>query len=583
MTSEAHAAFRFGEYELDVSAYELRRCGHPVRMERHPLDLLMFLVEHRGELVERAEIVQRLWGPDVFVDVDTGVNTAIGKVRQALRDKPEKPHFLETVSGKGYRFIARVEVVARNGEEPRPLTRIAVLPFETLGGGPEHEYLADGLTEETIALLGRVEPEHISVIGRTSVMAYKRTTKALSEIGRELQATYIVESSIRTEGEHWRIICKLIRAHDQSQIWSASYDSQPQSMLAFQRELSATIAEQIRVRLSPERLSVWAQRQTTDAEAYDLYLRGRFFWNQLTPPTNRRAIEYYGRATERDPEYALAWSGLADAYAASPINSDASGLEVWPRVREAVAAALRAAPRLSEVQTSLGFLKFWLDWDWPGAEAAFRDAIVLDRSYPLAHRYLGIVLSHMGRHAEARVSLRRTRELDPLNTMHHALSAFTEFQARDYAAAVQFAQQAIVIDPQFWIGYYQLGQAYMELGQHDLALEALHSAGRFVGGNSKTLSMRGYLSARLGRHEEAREVLRTLHAIARERYVPPYTIALVHAGLGDVDAVFDWLERAYEARDVHLVFPPMDPKWDPFRGDPRFIALMGRCGFVTEV
>jgi tetratricopeptide (TPR) repeat protein len=290
-------------------------------------------------------------------------------------------------------------------------------------------------------------------------------------------------------------------------------------------------------------------------------------------------VGYYARATELDPEYALAWSGLADAYAASPINGDAPPLDMWPRAREAAAHAVGAGPDLAEPQTSLGIVNFFFNWDWAAAEKAFRKAIALDFSYSLAHRILGIALSHMRRHEEARSALRCARELEPLDVAHHALSAQVAFNARDYLAAVEFARQATVIGPGFWIGYFQLGQAYEQLDNCDLALAALQKAGQFSGGNSKVIALRGYVFAKLGRAQEAREVLVTLQALSRERYVPPYAMALVHAGLNQGDAALEWLERAYEAHDVHMIFVPVDPKWDAFRTDARFVALLSRCDF----
>jgi tetratricopeptide (TPR) repeat protein len=412
-------------------------------------------------------------------------------------------------------------------------------------------------------------------------MAYKRTTKTVAEIGRELDAAYLIESSLRAEGERLRITCKLIRVRDQVQVWSESYDSEPRSLLTFQRELSGAISQQVRLRLSPDRLKGLARRQTQNAEAHDLYLRGRHFWNQLTPATTKRALEYYARATALDSEYALAWSGLADAFSASPINGDTPPLVAAPRAREAAAHAVNAEPKLAEAQTSLGLVKFWFDWDWASAETAFRNVSAIDPSYPFVHRMLGILLAHMGRHDEAKAAIRRARELDPLVAVEHALSAQVAFVAQDYAAAVQFARQSIVVDPEFWIGLFQLGQAYVELGESELALDALNNAGRFSGGNSKVISLRGYLFAKLGRTNEALQVLNTLEAIARDRYVPPYAMAQVHLGLRHWDRALEWLERACDVRDVHLVLLPADPKWDPVRGDARFVALLKRCGFTT--
>jgi DNA-binding winged helix-turn-helix (wHTH) protein/tetratricopeptide (TPR) repeat protein len=579
--SDRLEVYEFGEFRIDTGKRLLLRAGGPVPVTPKVFDTLAFLVKRPGEMLRKEELMRAIW-PDTVVE-ENNLNQHISTLRRILGEGQGENRYIATLPGRGYRFIAEVEVVS-DGQSgvPCPVT-IAVLPFENLGAGPEREYLADGLTEETIAALGRIDPDHFGVIGRTSVMSYKRTTKSLADIGRELHAAYLIESSLREEGGRFRITSKLIRVCDQLQIWSAVYDSEPSSMLAFQRELSIAIAEQIRLRLSPERLRALAKRQTRNPEAYDLYLRGRHFWNQLTGPTTRRAVEYFLRATALDPKYALAWSGLADAYSSSPVHADAVPLVVWPKAREAVSEAVGAEPGLAEVQTSLGFLKFWLDWDWPGAEAAFRKAIELDRAYPLAHRGLGVVLSHMCRPGEAQSAMRRARELDPLYVMHQSLSSQIAFAAREYSAAVAFARQAMVVDPLFWIAQLHLAQVYVELGDNELALDALNQAGKLSGGNTKTISLRGYLLAKMQRTGEAQEVLQTLEAISRERYVSPYALALVHAGLKQPDLAFEWLERSYQDRDVHLVFLPVDPKWDSLRGDGRFQALLQRCHFSAAV
>jgi TolB-like protein/DNA-binding winged helix-turn-helix (wHTH) protein/Tfp pilus assembly protein PilF len=638
-TSGSGATYRFGDFSLDVGRYELRHNGRPVRLERQPMDLLILMVERRSELVSRSEIIDRLWGKDVFVDVETGIHTAVRKIRQVLRDSPEAPSFIETVSGKGYRFIAAVDVapsssgsltpqdpavvvprdtpgLAQAAPSPaRPirgsrraplmiagsavaamavlaiwawpgadragsLVTVAVLPFENLSGNPDSEYLADGLTEETIASLGQIDPDRVSVVSRTSVMAYKRTNRSASDIGRELDADYLLEGSIREETGRLRITANLIRVSDQVQLWSQSYNRAPTSMLGFQQELSAALAEQIQFRLSPDRLEALSRRQPRNADAYDLYLRGQTFANLRTPSTTEKAVEYFRRATALDPEYALAWSGLAMAYAASPVNGDADPLKVWPRASAAAGQAVRADPALAEAQFASGYLNWMFEWNWPAAEAEFRRAVDLDPRNAQAHWVLGHSLSQMGRHSEAIPMMRRARELEPLNAMAHALSSQVAFQARDYPAALNHASQALALDPEFWVGHMMRGQAYEQLGRDESALEALTTASRFSGTNSKAMSLRGYVLGKLRRVEEARHVAATLESTSHTRYIPPYALALVHAGLGNREAVFEWLARALTTRDVHLIYLPVDPKWDAYVTDPRFQDLLARCDFL---
>ena len=661
-TSSSPDTFRFRDFELDVPAYELRRQGRPVKIGRQAMDVLILLVERRRQLVSRTDIVDRLWGKDVFVDVETGVNTAISKVRQALRDSADAPAFVETVAGKGYRFIAAVEVVphaadvgptvstldsrpvlglgpvlvttpgprddveaagpapsphraaVRDGGPASPRRRaigtplligllaagvvggfvvrrwvsradsatrvsLAILPFENLGSDPDRAYLAAGLTEETSAVLGQIDPDRLSVKGRT--LGYKGTTKTAVEIGQELSVDYLLASAIRAEGDQLRVTATLIRVADQEHVWSQSYDREAKSLLMLQQELSAAIAEQVRIRLSPDRVNGVARRQTQNADAYNAYLRARYFEGRRTAAMNAQAIQQYEQALALDPNYALAWSGLALVYAAGTINADAPPLELGPRARDAAEHALRANANLAEVQTAVGYVHWLLDWDWNAAETALRHAIRLDSSNAKAYMHLGHVLSQAGRRDEAESAMRRARELEPLEVVTVALSAQVAFQSRDYRAAVEHARRAVFMESSFWIGSMQLAQAYEQEGETELALTALTDAARFSGGNSKTSSLRGYILAKTGRTAEAQAVLTQLEGNAQERYVPPFAMALIHAGLGERDAVFEWLAKAYAARDVHLMFLPVDPKWDPYRADSRFVALLNRCGFKS--
>lgn len=455
---------------------------------------------------------------------------------------------------------------------------LVVLPFENLSSDPEQDYFSDGLTEETISYLGRINPERMGVIARTTSMAYKRTQKSIHEIGAELKVDYVLESSVRRENNRVRIASQLIRVDDQTHIWASVYERELTGVLAIQNELGTDIARQVLSHIAKEQPSA-LEAPAANPEAYDLYLRGRYFWNQLSPLTTRRAMDFFSRATALDPNHALAWSGIADSYAASPINGDAAPLQVWEPGREAAKRAIESAPDLAETQTSFGFVKFWLDWDWDAAEGAFRRAIVLNPSYPMAHRMLGIILSHLNEPEESLAAAQRARELDPLNPTQYALSSQIAFAAREFDLAVTFAQQAVAIDPEFWIPHMQLGQAYEQLDKLDAAMDELVRAQHLSGGNSKPISLRGFTLARMGRVKEAEDVLSTIETASRSRYVPPYAFALIHAGLSRYDIAMHWLQRAIEVHDVHLAFLTCDPKWDSCRNEPAFQDVVERCAF----
>ena len=607
--------FRFGEFELDLGAHQLRMRGEPVRLERRPLELLILLVSQHGKLVPRDEIIRNLWPGKVVIDFDTGLNTLVRKVRHALGDSPERPTYIETVAGLGYRFIGPVDVPAADAVAvsattasrrwPRglvytvilvlavtaaltawrlvnresPPISIAVLPFENLTGNDQFNYLAAGLAEETIASLARAELQNLRMIGQISGQAYAASSKPVPQIGRELGVDFVVASSLRAELSRIRVTSRLVRVSDNVQLWTATFDRELTSVLGLQRELSIAIAEQVRLRLSPDVSAAIERRQTLNPQAYDYYLRGRYEWSLLTPASSRRALGHFEDAIGEDPKYALAWAGMAQVLSTSPITGDMEPSVVRARAREAVENAIEFGADLPEVQYSLGYFKYFLDFDWPGAEAAFRRAVTLDPNSAIAHLMLGHVLSQTGKQAEAREMARRSRELDPLFSHTFALSAQIAFQARDFGSALEFARQAVAINPEGWIGYVNLGQVLAELGRFDEALIALDLSDRYSDGNSKAVAFRGNVLARQGRREEASAVAAKLESLQHSRYVPPYAIAMVYAGLGERDLIYQWLDAACDVRDVHLVFLPVDPRWDDYRGDLRFQSVMDRCPF----
>jgi len=476
--------------------------------------------------------------------------------------------------------VVAVMLVYRSSRLQSQTISIAVLPFSSERDGND-QYIVDGISDDTIASLGQIDPPHLRVIARDSVEAAQRASPRAKDLAAALGVNYIVQGRVAVQDDRVRITTALVRGEDGGEIWSATYDRGRTELRGLQRELSREIARRVRLEVAPERLARLDRRQTANATAYDAYLQARYFENQRNRESVSRAIQYYQQAVALDPDYALAWAALSFTYAASAINSDADPREVTPRARQAARNAVRANAELPETQFAAGYVQWLLDWDWQEAESAFRRAITLDASHVAAHRTLGHVLSQMGAHSAAALAMEQTRTLDPLSPLTYALSAQVAYQARDDAAALTFAKRATLVDSRFWIGHMQLSQAYAQTGGTDVALETLMDAARFSGGeNSKTISLRGYIMASLGRTVEAREALQALSALARERYVPPYAFALVHGGLGDRDAVFDWLNRAFEGRDVNLIFLAVDPKWDPFRTDERFKALLERCHFA---
>ena len=450
-----------------------------------------------------------------------------------------------------------------------------------IDGDPNSDYLGDGLADETIATLGQIDPIGLVVIGRTSMMRYKATTMSPADIGRELDADYLLESSIRTEHDRLRVITGLVRARNQVQIWSHSFDRELTGVLELQKELSAGIAERIRSRLALRSVVGGERHPTTNPRAYDCYLRALFAERQRTPPSNAASIRLFEEATALDPNFALAWSGLSGIYHASGINGDGDPRVIAPRARDAATRAVLANPQLAEAQIAIAWVRFWFDWDWAAAESTLRRALALDPWCAAALRMLSFLGSIIGRDADALAATRRSVDHDPLNPINHCVASEVAFRRRDHDGAASHAERSLDLDSQFWIGYMLAAQAYERLGRYDRALERLANAQRLSGNNSKTISLRGYILARIGLTHEARAALEDLAITAATTYVPPYAAALIHAGLGDRKATFEWLERAYAVRDIHLVLLRIDPKWDPYRRDPRLESLLARCGFTA--
>jgi TolB-like protein/tetratricopeptide (TPR) repeat protein len=429
--------------------------------------------------------------------------------------------FVETISGKGYRFVAPVTIADSRPHAPATeCISVAVLPFENLTGDPNQEYLSDGLTEETIAALGNLAPERLTVIARTSVMRYKRTRKTAREIAGEIGVDYLLESTFRRDEQAVRITARLVRARDQAQVWSGSYDRDWRSVLQLQEELGRAIAQHVQIGFTPKPAIAHPRQTTFDPDAYDLYLRGMHHRNQRRPTALRRAIECFEAAVSKDPGFALAWSGLADTYSVLPLTSDGDPAELWPKARHAADEAVRLQSALAESWTSSGGIAFWLDWDWCRAEKDLRRAVLLNPSYATVHHYLAIVLSNLGRHTEALAIMGNARRLDPLSPVLRAVSGQLFFQARNFEQAEGQARQALALNSDFWLGHLFLGKVYERTQRSAAALTEFDIAFQLSEGNTEALSLKGYTMALMGRRTES--VVQS-QVVAIERHSAPRT------------------------------------------------------------
>ena len=574
---------KFSDFELDERAYELRRSGRVLKLERIPMDLLCLLVRNAGQLVGRDTIIENLWGKGVFLDTDNSINTAVRKIRQILNDDPRNPRFVHTVPGKGYRFAAPVTggspatpELSHNWDVNQRVM-LAVLPFENLSNDMEQEYVSDGLTEETISHLGQLDPQSLGVIARTSSMVYKRTTKTIAEIGRELGVNFVVEGSVRREKERVRITAQLIRVSDQTHLWAESYDREIGSVLSVQTELGVSIAKKIKIQLGGKEKPTVVADAERNPEAHDAYLRGRYHWAKRTFAETRKAIEYFRKATDAEPTYAKAYAGLADCYITLPITSDREPKDCFPKATTAVSKALELDENLAEAHTSLGTIRFWFDWDWSGAHECYERALQINPNYVVARLFRAHCFSNVGRHEEAIAEIHRAVRLDPLSPILNTLLAEFLYHARRYDEAVAEFHNAVELAPRFWIAHVNFAKVYEQIGEYGRALAELELARTFSDGNTVPISLLGYVWAKSGRLAEAENVLAELLTLARQKYVPPVNIAVVYAGLGKQDSMFEWLERGLQDRDVHMTFL-RDPKWDGLKENLRFTKILRQVG-----
>jgi adenylate cyclase len=457
-----------------------------------------------------------------------------------------------------------------------PKDRVAVLPFTNISPDPADEYFADGITEEMISSVSRTKG--LRVIARTSVVKYKGTNKSVSEIGRELNVGSVLEGSVRKAGDRIRITVQLVETSNQETSWSEDYDRKIEDVFAIQTDVAQKVAEALKKHVLGIRASGHVAT-TRNTEAYVDYLRGRQFWNMRSEEGLKKAIGFFEKALRSDPEYARAYTGLADSYATLALLEFMAPREAYPKSKEAVAQALALDPNLAEAHTSLGLIRFQYDWDWKGAEAEFTEAIAINPSYAPAHHFFADYLKAMGRFDEALAEIQTAQDLDPLSLAINTGVGHVLYLSRQYDRAIEQYKKAVDLDPNFMATHVWFGRPYLEKGMYAEAISELETAVKLSGESTLALAMLGHGLASAGRRDEALEILGKLKERARTRYVPSYWIAVVYNGFRDRDQTLAWMKKAFEERSSWLVWSNVEPRFGWLRTDPEFSALMKAMKF----
>ena len=624
------ALLRFGEgIELDLHAYELRRAGQAVRLERIPMEILIFLVERRPGLVTREEIAEKVWGRGVFGEIDNSINGAIRKIRLALEDDADQPRYILTVTARGYRFIATVtgeEVEVPAPENPKapevpeaaarpvdpsrfraarrwtviagaaalalgvglyvraafptppPATdervMLAVLPFDNLTGDPGQDYFAEGFTEEMITRLGGFAPQKLGVIARTSVVFYKNEHVPLDRLGRELGVRYVLEGSVRRDADRIRITAQLIQIKDQTHLWAREYDRGQGDVLRVQDEIARAIADQIVLSLGQTAPpATTAALSPRDYAAHDDYLKGRYYWNQRTEKGERQAVESFLASIAKNPQDARVYAGLADAYALMG-SYNLAPRAVSEKAREAALKALEIDPNLAEAHTSLALINEQYDWDWKTAGERFRKAIELNPNYATAHHWYAEYLSFMGRHEEALAEVARARRLDPRSLIIQTDEGVFLYYARDFDRSIDAFRSVLTVDPAFPRANMIIA-AYAQEGRFEEALADVREWRR-RDENIWAPALAAYVHGRQGDVEKARQDLAEVERQVQPAGSNPGPRIVAYLGLGLKEEAFAALQQACEGRWNAVTALKVDPIFDPLRDDPRYQDLL-RC------
>lgn len=566
--------YEFGPFRVESWPPRLLREGEPVPLTPKALETLLVLVRNHGRLVSKRELMETIW-PGVHVE-EVGLARNISVLRKALGGE-EEGSFIETLPRHGYRFVAAVTVVPTlsSGVEPSATT-IAVLPFKDMSSEQGEGYLGLGIADALIARLSLLR--QLVVRPTNAVRRYGSLGQDPIAAGRALRVDWVLDGCLQPSGDRIRVTAQVVRVRDGATLGAEKYDAPSADIFALEDSIADRLVEVLAVRITPEDRSLLAKRDTGSAEAHLLHLKGRYHWNRRTEEGMRRAIAFFNEAIAADPNYALAYAGLADAY--TLLGAIAYGgfrpTDVWPRARAAALKALALDERLAEARTSLAFIKFRCDWDWEGAEREFQAAIALNPHYATARQWYAYLLSTRGQHQAALSEIRRAQELDPLSLpIATGVGRFLYFAGR-YEEAVAECRKAIDMDGTFAGAHLDLGIVYEQLGRYPEAIGELRRAVDLSGRSHAALVQLGHAYAVAGRREQARDVLNDLRRLSAQVYVAPSDWALLHLGMGDLGAALACLERAYEEGDGFLVLLEVEPLLSPLHRETRFRDLVRR-------
>jgi len=568
--------YEFERFRLDATGRMLFRQGAAVDLPPKAVDVLLLLVENAGAVLDKQDLLKQVW-QDAFVE-EGSLTRTISVLRKALGDSIEGQEFIATIPKRGYRFAARVE---GSSALPTPLLSskimLAVLPFENMSSQKSQEYFSDGLTEEMITQLGRLNPARMGVIARTSAMQYKSTNKSVQQIGRELHVAYVLEGSVRRASDRVRIAAQLIQVSDQTHVWAEGYERNLGDILGLQSEVAQAIARQVQIKLIPQEQERLADSGSVSPEAYEAYLKGRYLWNQRTLEALQKSIKYFEKAIQIDPAYAAAYAGIADSYLTLQDDAHLPTLKATAEAKRAAGAALRLDDTLAEPHISLAHAYFH-EFNWPEAEKEFKCGLGLNPNYATGHFYFGNYLIAMGRFQEALVEARRAHALDPVALPTGSNTAVALYYGRQYDQSIDESLQVLETDPKFARSYEDLGRAYGAKGMWREAIAAFKKAVMYSGRCSRYLAKLAHAYAVAGKRTEALNLLTELSESAGKHYVSPCDFALVETGMGNKDQAFKWLDLAYQRRSEALPFVKVSPAFIPLDSDPRFHSLLRRVG-----